>query len=131
MTVAAKKRAMKKLESLAAERRALVASRHRRSHDEVQQEIKEILERAKARKEAIDEALASGDPERQAWARKTLRDLKGGRDAKAQREELEALLTKLKAQYALRSNVANETLGGGTPDNRETPSFGNLPGGGR
>ena len=57
-------------------------------------------ELAKARKAAIDEALASGDPKRVRWALKTQRGLKGKPQTEARRAEFEKLIPDLKERYA-------------------------------
>jgi hypothetical protein len=57
------------------------------------QRLLEIIETVKARKAAIDEALASGDPKRVRWARKTQRELKGNNtQTEARRAEIDKLM---------------------------------------
>jgi hypothetical protein len=55
------------------------------SPEERRQRLIEIIETLKTRKAAIDEALASGDPKRVRWARKTQRELKGNAPTEARR----------------------------------------------
>lgn len=61
----------------------------------------ELLERIKARSAALDEALKSKDPERRAWARRTLAELKAQNstpEAKARMAEIEESWARLRAR---------------------------------
>jgi hypothetical protein len=70
------------------------------SPEERRQRLIEIIEIAKARKAAIDEALASGDPKRIRWARKTQCELKGDARTEARRAEFNKLMQEIKERLA-------------------------------
>ncbi len=72
------------------------------SPEERRQRLSELIEKAKARRAAIDEALASGDPKRVRWARKTLRELKGNAQTEARRAEFDKLIQDIRNRLASR-----------------------------
>ena len=107
MTVSRLRRLMTKLEeqvpSIEEQIKKQIAAM---SPAERRQRLIEIIETAKAHKAAIDEALASGDPKRVRWARKTQQGPKGNAQTEARRAEITKLMQALRERLA-----ANESTG--------------------
>jgi len=99
MTVSRLRRLVTQLEEQAPTIEEQVAAM---SPEERRQRLIELIEIAKARKAAIDEALASGDPKRVRWARKTQRELKGGAQTEARRAEVDKLIQDVRDRLASR-----------------------------
>src|SRR5579871_2510989 len=97
MTVSRLRRLVTKLEEQVPTIEEQVAAM---SPAERRQRLIELIEKAKARKAAIDEALASGNPKRVRWARKTQRELKGDARTEARRAEFNKLMRDIKERLA-------------------------------
>jgi hypothetical protein len=110
MNTARLKRLMTKLEDQVPTLEERIAAM---SPEERRQRLTEIIETAKARKAAIDEALASGDPKRVRWARKQLRELKGNAGTEARRAEVDKLIQDIR-----------ERLGARQADSTDEPTVG-------
>ncbi len=85
------------------------------SNEERRQRLTELIEKAKARRAAIDEALASGDPKRVRWARKPQREQENNPRTEARRAEVDKLIQQMRERLA-----ANQSTGA-HPITTETP----------
>src|SRR5579863_529954 len=103
MTVSRLRRLVAQLEQQAPTIEEQVAAM---SPEERRQRLIELIEKAKARKAAIDEALASGDSKRVRWARKTQRELKGDARTEARRAEVDKLMQSIRERLG-----ANKSTG--------------------